>query len=88
MTTATARIAGGAQPSRSLHISLWVGQALLSLVFVGTGLWKLLTPVPNLAAMIPWAGQVPQAFLQATAVIDLCGGVGVLLPALTRIKLG
>jgi hypothetical protein len=62
---------------------LWIVQAVLSLIFIGTGLWKLLTPVPRLAAMIPWAGQVSEAFLHATAVIDLCGGVGVLLPALT-----
>lgn len=42
----------------------------------------------RLAEMIPWAGQVPAAFMYATALIDLCGGLGVLLPALTRIKPG
>lgn len=48
----------------------------------------MFTPVPKLAAMIPWAGQVPVAFLYATAVADLCGGLGVLLPMLTRIRPG
>ncbi|MFT3770975.1 MAG: DoxX family protein [Minicystis sp.] len=38
--------------------------------------------------MIPWAGQVPASFLHATGVIDLCGGIGVVLPSLTRIKPG
>src|SRR5262245_19820996 len=88
MTTETAPIARGVHPSKTLHVALWVVQALLSLTFVGTGLWKLLTPVPRLATMIPWAGQVPEAFLQATALIDLCGGIGILLPALTRIRPG
>ena len=88
MTTTTAQSAGGANPSKTLHISLWVVQALMSLTFAGTGLWKLLTPVPKLAAMIPWAGQVPEAFLQVTGVIDLCGGLGILLPSVTRIKPG
>ena len=42
----------------------------------------------SLTAMIPWAGQVPEAFLQATAVVDLLSGLGVLLPSLTRIQPG
>jgi uncharacterized membrane protein YphA (DoxX/SURF4 family) len=79
-------LGGSAAPSKALSISLWVVQALLALTFVGSGGWKLLTPVPELAAMIPWAGQVPVAFLQAIALIDLAGGLGVLLPSLTRIK--
>ena len=80
--------AAGARPSKPLGVSLWVVQALLAVVFVGTGLWKLLTPVPKLAAMIPWAGEVPEGFLHVTGVVDLLGGLGLLLPALTRIKPG
>jgi uncharacterized membrane protein len=87
MDNETARVAGE-KPSKPLRISLWVVQALLSILFSGTGLWKLFTPIPKLAAMIPWAGQVSEAFLYATAVFDLCGGIGILLPALTRIKPG
>ncbi|MBJ6765667.1 DoxX family protein [Myxococcaceae bacterium JPH2] len=77
-----------AAPSRGLHFGLWMVQALLSLTFVGTGLWKFLTPIPALAAMIPWAGQVSPAFLYVTAAFDLLGGLGLVLPALTRIQPG
>ncbi|WP_255441863.1 MULTISPECIES: DoxX family protein [Corallococcus] len=63
-------------------------QALLAVTFAGTGLWKLLTPIPRIAELIPWAGQVPAAFFLATGVIDLLGGVGLVLPALTRIQPG
>jgi hypothetical protein len=71
-----------------LRVALWAVQILLFLVFTGTGLWKLLTPIPQLAAMIPWAGEVPAPFLHATAVLDLLGGIGILLPAVTRVAPG
>jgi hypothetical protein len=87
MTSSTSPPAG-APPSRPLHLSLWAIQVLLFLLFVGTAFWKILTPLPQLAAMIPWAGQVPVSFLRATAFFDLCGGIGILLPSLTRIKPG
>src|SRR6185369_7491324 len=74
--------------SKALNIGLWVVQGLLFVTFVGTAVWKVATPLPTLAAMIPWAGQVSPAFLYFTAVADLAGGLGVLLPSLTRIKPG
>lgn len=73
-------------PSKALRVSLWIVQALLAAMFVGTGVWKLATPVPTLAAKMPWMGQVSLGFLQLTAVVDLLGGLGLLLPAVTRIK--
>lgn len=71
--------------SKTTRVALWIVQVLLCLLFVGTGVWKLATPIPKLAAMIPWAGQVSPAFLRFTAVVDLAGGLGVLLPTVTRI---
>jgi hypothetical protein len=71
-----------------MNVALWIVQGLLALTFVGTGLWKLLTPVSLLAAKFAWMGEVSFAFLYATAVFDLLGGLGVLLPSLTRIKPG
>ena len=79
---------GQPRPNPALHISLWLVQALLGVLFIATGVWKLLTPLAELATMIPWAGQVPPGFLLAIALIDLLGGVGLLLPALSRIKPG
>ncbi|MFD2934063.1 DoxX family protein [Spirosoma flavum] len=71
--------------SKTLHIALWIVQALVALVFIGTGLFKSVTPIPTLAGMWPWAGEYPN-LLRLTGVIDLCGGIGIVLPALTRIK--
>jgi len=36
--------------------------------------------------MIPWAGQVAPGLLYATAMFDILGGLGILLPSATRIK--
>jgi hypothetical protein len=73
-------------PSRALHISLWIVQGLLFVTFVGGAIWKLATPLPELAAKMPWMGEVPHAFFVVTALVDLAGGLGVLLPTLTRIQ--
>jgi uncharacterized membrane protein YphA (DoxX/SURF4 family) len=81
-------VVGVKTASRPFGVVLWAVQVLLFLVFAGTGLWKLLTPIPQLAAMIPWAGEVPAPFLHATAVLDLLGGIGILLPAVTRVAPG
>jgi hypothetical protein len=77
-----------AAPSRGLNFGLWAVQWLLGLMFVGTGLWKVATPIPELAAKMPWMGQVSPAFLYTTALFDTLGGLGILLPSVTRIKPG
>jgi hypothetical protein len=74
--------------ARALGVGLWVVQVLLALTLVGGGLWKLATPVADLAAKMPWMGQVSPGFLYFTAVVDVLGGLGVLLPSATRIKPG
>lgn len=74
--------------SVTLNVMLWIAQVLLAVVFVAVGFMKLTTPIPDLAKMIPWAGQLPTAFVRFIAVVDLAGGIGILLPALTRIKSG
>ncbi len=73
-------------PSNGLHIGLLIVQGLLALTFVGAGLWKLNTPIPELAERMPWMGQVSPGFLYVTAAFDILGGLGVLLPSATRIK--
>ena len=73
-------------PSTGLSIALWVAQGLLALTLAGGGIWKLATPIADLAAKMPWMGQVSPAFLYTTAAFDILGGLGVLLPSLTRVR--
>ena len=62
------------QPSLALRISLWVA-----------GVTKVFTPIKELAQMMPWTGEYSVAFVRTIGLIDLAGGLGILLPSLTRI---
>lgn len=81
-------ITAGAPASRGLNISLWTVQTILFLFYGLTGLAKLFLPVKTLADLWIWPGQYPEILLRGTGFIDLCGGLGILLPSLTRIKPG
>ncbi len=72
-------------PGQPLRIGLWVAQVLVALAFGGIGLMKLTTPLPELAAMMKWPGEYSPAFVRFIGMVDLLGGIGILLPALTRI---
>ena len=68
-----------------LNIGLWAAQTTIFVLFILFGYMKLFMPVQQLAAMWVWPGQLPVWFLHMTGIIDIAGGAGVLLPALTRI---
>lgn len=72
--------------SKLLNASLWVAQTLVFIAFVLIGWMKLFKPIPELAAMWPWTGQLPVVIVRVLAVIDIAGGVGIFIPALMRIK--
>jgi hypothetical protein len=74
-----------APSGRAFRASLWVAQTLIFLAFGAAGLVKLFTPIPELAAMMPWTGEHSEAFVRVIGIIDLTGGIGILMPALTRI---
>lgn len=88
MATATTRDVGSARSSKGLNVGLWIVQGLLFVTFAGGAVWKVMTPLPTIAGMMPWAGEVSPGFFYFTAAVDLAGGLGVLLPSLTRIKPG
>lgn len=62
---------------------LWIGQVLLGLFFVaGSGAPKLLLPAESLPMPIP----LPQVFLYFVGTCEVLGGLGLILPGLTRIQ--
>ncbi|GHH26883.1 hypothetical protein GCM10008023_41980 [Sphingomonas glacialis] len=65
---------------------MWVAQIMLFVMFAMSGVMKLATPIAQLAAMMPWTGQLPEGFVRFIGLVDLAGGIGILLPALTRIQ--
>lgn len=76
------------RPGVALRVCLWAAQVLIFVAFGAIGLMKLFTPIASLSATVAWAGQYPELFVRFIGAVDLAGGLGILLPALTRIKPG
>ena len=68
-----------------LNDFLWGAQGLISASLCTGGFMKLLMPVTKISAIFAWTGQVSLPFLRFIGVVDLAGGLGILLPLLTRI---
>jgi hypothetical protein len=72
-----------ASPKRStLNIALWVVQVLLALLFLWAGGIKLVLPLEKLAGPVA----LPGLFLRFIGVVEVLGGIGLLLPGLLRIR--
>lgn len=67
---------------KTLHVILWIAQGLLALTFVWAGFMKIFSPED-----LPFAWTKDNATLVLfTGIIDLLAGIGIVLPALLRIK--
>jgi len=74
-------------PTKALAISLWIGQILLAALFGMAGFMKSFLPVPALVAQgINYASDLPLWLLRFIGAAELSGAIGILLPALTRIR--
>jgi len=67
-----------------LHYALWVLQWMLGVALVGAGTFKLLLPFDQAVEVFPWAADVSGLFI-VTSVLDILGGIGIVLPALVRV---
>lgn len=61
-----------------MNAALWIAQVLLALIFVFAGAMKLVTPIDEQLAQMPIG--LPPPFLIFTGVVELLGGLGVILP--------
>ena len=80
------RINGEVKPSKALHVGLWVVQCLLGAMFLAVGAMKATQPIANLANALGWPAEVPAALVRFIGVAEFLGGLGLILPAATRIK--
>jgi putative oxidoreductase len=69
-----------------MKYALWIVQILLALAFVAAGFMKLTTPVEQLAQNMVWVTDVPVWLLRFIGLAEVAGGLGLVLPALTRIQ--
>ncbi|CAM8652457.1 DoxX family [Comamonadaceae bacterium] len=74
-----------ASPRRLLGVGLWAAQLVLAFFLLFGAYMKLAAPADEVAKMMVWAAQYP-ALKTFTGIVDLLGGLGILLPALTRIQ--
>lgn len=59
---------------------------MVSLLFIIPGLMKLSQPIAILSTSLPWTAHVPVATVRLIGILDLCGGIGILIPTLLRIQ--
>jgi uncharacterized membrane protein YphA (DoxX/SURF4 family) len=69
-----------------MNVSLWIVQALLALLFLFAGGMKLIMPIEELTKQMPLA--LPAWFIWFIGVVEVLGGIGVILPWLTGIRPG
>jgi uncharacterized membrane protein YphA (DoxX/SURF4 family) len=72
--------------SKALNIALWVAQLLLAAAFGLFGSMKASQPLDQLAVMMKWIPNVPPLFVRTLGTLEVLGAIGIILPALTRIK--
>ena len=63
---------------------LWVVQVLLAALFLFAGVMKLVMPLDQLAGPV----ELPGAFIRFIGVVEVLGALGLILPALLRIRPG
>ena len=69
-----------------MNVALWIVQALLALLFLFAGGIKLIMPIEELMKQMPLA--LPGWFMRFIAVLEILGGIGLILPWLTGIRPG
>jgi len=69
----------------TLDFWVWVASALLALAYGMAGAMKAFRPIPDLAKMMVWPGDVPPALVRFVGVAEIAGALGVVLPVLTFI---
>lgn len=68
--------------SRRANVSLWIVQSVLAALFLFAGATKLVLPAATLAAQSP----IPVTLIRAIGVLEALGALGLVLPALLRLR--
>lgn len=74
-----------ATTGRGLHWTLWVVQGLLALFFLMVGYSHGLLPYDQIAQEAIWMKDVPRALGRFIGYAEIAGGLGLIIPAATRI---
>ena len=68
-----------------MNVTVWVLQVLLALAFLAAGVIKTTQPRQKLAASMGWVEDFSDATVRTIGALELLGGLGLLLPAVTGV---
>ena len=68
-----------------MGIAVWILQFLLAIAFCAAGLMKLLRPKDELRERMAWVDGATPRGVKLVGLVELLGGLGLVLPALTGI---
>ena len=68
-----------------MNILLWILQVLLGVYFILIGVGHFIIP-PNLPPMMAWMYELPPWLHWISGTAEILGGLGLILPAVTRIQ--
>jgi uncharacterized membrane protein len=68
-----------------MNVAVWVLQILLALAFLLAGMTKVSQPRQKLAASMGWVEDFSDTGVRTIGVLEILGGVGLLLPAVTGV---
>lgn len=71
--------------SKNLNIVLWVVQSSITITMLWASGMKLFQPTEKLAQMWPWVAE-HTTLVKFTGIVDLLGGLGIILPNILSIK--
>ncbi|MBX7100180.1 MAG: DoxX family protein [Myxococcaceae bacterium] len=84
MTTATLNETTSSRTGAK--VAAWVLQGLAGVAFLMAGAMKSTQPMDALHTAMAWSTAVPDGMVRFIGVSEFLGGLGLILPALTRIK--
>ncbi len=67
-----------------MNIALWIVQVMLGAMFIFAGVTKAFR-YGHAHATLPWVKDVPRGMTTFIGISELLGGLGLVLPAITRI---
>ena len=69
-----------------MNVVLWVSQGLLAALFLVAGLTKTVQTMAELSEKMLWVATTPEWVVRLAGVSEVLGALGVMLPAVMRIR--
>ena len=69
-----------------MHIILWMFQIGLAIIFMMTGITKVMTPYQDLAEHFQWVRLCSPRVVSAVGVLEILGGLGLVIPTAFNIR--